>query len=377
MTIGAVTARSRGGLVPANQNRAPRTAQIIQLRKTVDVRTRIPRSVSTRGLKHAIRNRKVQSVRKIAQIVTGKVVRTVARSNPLSLAAIIGLDYLYNKVVAPDDFPGFDNIGEGWRDEQHHLGYVPGDYVPNMFDVGPFGPPPSRALLDSDDASIPLGIRYWGDFGVDPYAVPGTVGDNWPVDPIWLPNPSVAPSPAPLPLPRVLPSPRYNPQRDLSKRFRPRPRWRPRNNIQVLFRIGSSTAAHSSVRVTNNVPRVTGPESEGKAKPANQFVYAVLKNLANAMGETKEWIDILAEAAGYDRESLTAPAAIQKGHETVKKAWWLFVDQGINNIDFELLAVLVIENEIEDFVIGIAGQMSKSAAQSLNLTVGPQTGLAL
>lgn len=375
MTIGAVTARSRGGLVPANQNRAPRTAQIIQLRKTRLVKTRIPASVSTRGLPHAIKNQQKRSLAKIARILTGNVVKTVARSTPLSAGALILADLLYNRVVAPDDFPGFDNIAEGWRDEQHHLGFVPGDYVPNMFDVGPFGPPPARALLDSDDASIPLGIRYWGDFDIDPYPNP-LPGTNWPTKPIWLPNPETPASPSPAPL-RV---PRYNPQRDLSPRVRPRPRWSPRNNFQISFRVprrGGKVASGEAVKIKHDVPRIRDTPVDDKATPKNVFVYFVMKELANFMGETKEWTDILAEAAGYSRKSLTAPQSIQKGHETLKKAWWLFVDGGINNIDFEALAVLIVENEIEDFLIGLAGRASKAAARSLGLTVGPQTGLAL
>lgn len=408
MTIGSVTARSHGGLTAANENSPPRKTNVERLRvsspasrarkaarratqlyskKTIRsigrvksavrqpriVRTRIPASVTTRGLQHAIRNQQSKSLAQIAKLVTGNVLRTVARSTPLSLAAIIGADYLYNKVVEPDGFPGFENIGEGWRDEQHHLGFVPGDYVPNMFDVGPFGPPPARALLDSDDASIPLGIRYWGDFGVDPYPnpVPGT---NWPTLPQWLPNPAVSPAAAPVPKN----APRHNRTKDISARSRPRPRWRARNNFRITIRLpypGSPGSA--SVNLKRNVPRIREKPRDDKAKAANEFVYAVLITLANAMGETKEWIDILAEAAGYDRTSLTAPKSIQKGHETVKKAWWLFVDGGINDIDYDSLAVLIIENEIEDFLIGIAGRMSKHASRSLGLSTGLQTGPGL
>ncbi len=373
LSVGAVTARSKGGLIPANQNRAPRTAQIVQLdsaRKVVAGKTSIPPSVSTKGIKHAIKQAQKASLGRIALLVT----KTVSRSTPLSLVTFIAADYLYNKVTAPAGFPGFDNIAEGWRDEQHHA-FSPGDYVPNMFDVGPIGPPPSRALLDSDDASIPLGIRYWGDFGVDPYTTPGTVGDNWPSTPIWLPNPvpAAAPSPAYQPQPNLLPRPARNPERNRRAQARGRHR-----NITITFRIRvgrGKLSASSSFTVKQDVPGGRTGVRDEKAKPANQFIYAVLKATANTLGETKEWIDIFAEAAGYDGRS-SAPFD-QGRHQTVNKAWWLFVDAGINNIDFDLLAVLVIENEIEDFVIGIAGQMSKFAARSLGLTVGPQTGLAL
>lgn len=400
MSFGSVTARSTGGVSAANQNRAPQKYNVEKLRvsspasrrrkaaarikpkKTLRsrakpgtplprrVRTRIPRAVSTKGIRHAIKQAQKRSLTRIALLVT----RTVARSTPLSLVTLIAADYLYNKVVAPSGFPGFENIGEGWRDEQHHLGFEPGDYVPNLFDVGPFGPPPSRALLDSDDASIPLGIRYWGDFGVDPYDVPGTVGDNWPTEPIWLPNP----------VPAVAPRRAYEPQANLNPRARRQPERNRRaqararhRNISMTFRIRigrGRLAASASFTVKNDQPggRILRDQ---KATPANQFLYAVLKTLANTLGETKEWTDILAEAAGYPGFS---SGPFERGHhQTVQKAWWLFIDGGINEIDFDLLAVLVIENEIEDFVIGVAGQMSKFAARSLGLTVGPQTGLAL
>lgn len=374
MTIGAVTARSRGGLVPANQNRPPRTAQIIQLRKTRVVKTRIPPSVSTRGLKHAIRNQQRKSLAQIARIVTGNVVRTVARSTPLSLAALMTADYLYNKVVEPDGFPGFENIEQAWRSPPQAPFLSPGDWAPNPFDHSPtYNAAGGRiALLDALTCGLPLGCKYWGDFpGTSPYPN-HRPGVNWPTVPQWLPNPTPAAAPGLRPLPR------YNRQRDLSEKIRPRARWRPTNNISIRIRLPrTSPRRGSSVELKHDVPRTKGPVRDDKAKPANQFVYDVLKGLANFMGEVKEWIDILAEAAGYDGVSFTAPLSIQDGHETVKKAWWLFVDAGINDIDFQTLAVLVIENEIEDRVIGEIGKMSKLAAQSLNLTVGPQTGLAL
>lgn len=371
MTIGAVTARSHGGLVPANQNRPPRTAKIIQLRKTRVVRTRIPPSVSTRGLKHAIRNQQTRSLAKIARIVTGKALQTVARSTPLSLAAVIGINYLYQRVVEPDGFPGFDNIEQAWRSPPQAPFLSPGDWAPNPFDHSPtYNAAGGRiALLDALTCGLPLGCKYWGDFpDTSPYPN-HRPAENWPTVPQWLPNPE--PSPLGRPLRR------YNPQRDFAQRFRPRPRWRNTNNISLRISLPGAKRLRGRVTIKFDVPRVRGAPRDDKAKPRNQFVYAVLKGLADGLGETKEWIDILAEAAGYQRGSLLVPASIRQGHETVAKAWWLFVESGINDIDFDKLAVLVIENEIEDFLIGIAGSMSKFAARSLGLTVGPQTGPAI
>ncbi len=369
MTVGAVTARSYGGLTPANQNRAPRTAQIVQLdsrRKVVNVRTRIPPSVSTKGIKFAIKQTQEKTLRRIA----GLVVRTVSRSTPLQLITLLVAEYLWNKVVEPNSFPGFDNITEGWRFPlPSDFGFVPGDYVPNPFDSHPDFHAPVDALLDVADSSIPLGIRYWGDFNGRPYPDP-LPGVNWPTVPIWLPNP--VPTPASRPWPRYKPQPNINPRPARVRRERAHARF---SNVQIRIRIsGRANARTGSVTMKTDVPggRTT---DDGKAKPANQFIYAVLKTLADTMGETKEWIDILAEAAGYDGRS---SAPLKRGqHQTVQKAWWLFIDLGINNIDFDLLAQLIIENEIEDFLIGIAGNMSKAAARSLGLTVGPQTGLAM
>lgn len=401
MSFAAVTARSHGGLTAANTNRPPQKYNVEKLKvsspasrrrkaalkipfkkktfKSIGrvrsaerqpriVRTRIPAAVSTRGLQTALRQAQAVSLRQIAKLVA----QTVSRSTPLSLVTLLTAEYLYNKVVEPNGFPGFDNITEGWRDPHSH--HVPGDYVGNPLDIGPNGPPPLRALLDANDTTF-FSIRYWGDFAADPYPNP-VPGVNWPTVPIWLPNPAILPAVSPVPAYRPLPNLIRPTQTRAQRRARPRTRPRVREkNLEIKIRLPrTSTSPRSSVKISRNVPAVRG-KRDGKATPANAFVYAVLLELANAMGETKEWIDILAEAGGYEGQS---SAPLQRGHhQTVQKAWFLFIDNGINNIDFDLLAVLVIENEIEDFLIGIAGRMSKSAARALGLTVGPQTGLAL
>lgn len=359
MSVGMVTARSHGGLRPANIGRAPTSSRVVRLRSVRNVRTRIPaaiqRGVQTKAQKVA--------VRKMAALLVQSVLRAPSL---FPIATTVGW-LVFNEVRPPAAFPGFEQITPGWRAPPIGDTYSPGDYVPNPFDHGAFDNPP-ESLLDTDDVIFPTGIRYWGDFLTNPYPFP-LPAINWPI----IPRPWFKPDPKPQYRPR------YNPRPDLSPqvRARLRPRWRPRSNMRISFRINPRPGQRkgTGVEVKFDVPRKR--TLDDKAKPANQFVYAVLKQLANTMGETKEWIDILAEAAGYRSGSKTIPEPIRRGRETVAKAYYLFVNGGIVNIDFETLGVLVIENEIEDFLIGIAGRMSKSAARSLGLTVGPQTGLVL
>lgn len=369
MTVGSVTARSHGGLRPANIPRRPTSARVVDIRPHRVVRTRIPASVQPRPATVA----QVAAHRSIARIIS------VAARNPfLGPIAATAAALLWNEIVEPAEFPGFDAFTPGWRSPTIGDVYSPGDYVPNPFDHGSFDNPP-ESLVDPAD-QVGFTIRYWGDFATNPYPdpVPAT---NWPVVPKMLPQPlpEAVPFGQPLPVPGYVPA--YRPVPDRAPRPRPRPRVRrrarTRNNLSISIRINPRPGARpgQDVVIRSNVPSVR--DGSSKAKPASQFVHDVLKGLANALGEGKEWIDILAEAAGYDRNTRVVPASIDRGHETAAKAYDLFVNGTINQVDFDLLAVLVIENEIEDFLIGLAGRASKSAAIHLDLTVGPQTGPAI
>ena len=176
----------------------------------------------------------------------------------------------------------------------------------------------------------------------------------------------------------ITPLRRYNPQRDLAPRLRPQTRWQPKSNVLIEIALpGPAGRLAPDVVFRTNTPRVKGG-LENKAKPKNQFIYAVMKTIANAGGEAKEWIDILAEASDYISGSLITPKEYRDGNrETAAKAWWLFRAGGINNLDFELLAELIVANEVEDTIYGALGQLSKSAGRGLGLTVGPQTGLVM
>lgn len=275
----------------------------------------------------------------------------VPRLGPIGAAALAA-ELFYKVYIEPDNFPGFDNITAGWRKPVVGPSYAPGAYVPNPFDYGSFDNPP-ESLLDTDDTIFPSWIRYWGDFGTNPYPV-NRPADNW--------ETSTRVMPSTTPRGRV----RYRRLPNLATQTQP---WHPRSNIEFTI---STAFREPAIRL--NVQRKRS--DDGKAKPANQFIYGVLRALVDFGGETKEWLDILAEASHYHPRSKLIPRELW-GNETQKKFWWLFIAGGINHLDWDQLAVLVIENEIEDRIYGALGQLSKSAAQSLNLTVGPQTGLVM
>lgn len=330
----------------------------------------------------------------------------------------------YNRKTEPAGFPGFDNVDPGWR-KPVVTGVALGDYAPNPFDHGDFDNPP-ESLLDVNTCALPNGCIYWGDFGVEPYPRPWPA-INWPVIPAFVPPDIIGQSGK-----RNRIGGRRIPYRSL-------PNLVIGMNdliiddgltdnvvieipIPVFVGVGAPSRvnpARERVQIRKNAPRKKNV-LERKARPRNLFVWLVLKKIANAGGEAKEWIDILAEAADYkgwkargflrvpltDRtldttrpwqfravgsvvqtgiinrakrpalaDRVRPPGSITDGaHETQLKAWFLFKANGLDSIDWELLFQLAVENEIEDFAFGVAGRMSKFSAQNLGLSVGPQTG---
>lgn len=355
MTVFAVTARqprrSRGRGV-ANIPRAPTRGRVIPFRLSGRVLTRGPTLA-----------RKLSSFGSRASLI--KAAKLLSRGSLPVLAATTAASLYFRTRTEPNGFPGFDNINPGWRDPEAPNGYVPGDYVPNAFDYGPNAPPPVRALLDIDDVQFP-DIRYWGDFGANPYPNP-VPGNNWPLSPRVTPKEDEDP--------KNKYGPAYRRLRNRARDYDPYPRWKPTDGIKI--EIDPDPVPGTKVwRVWNNPPRKRSKDP--KIRPANQFVWLVLKKIANAGGEIKEYADIFAEASGYQKGSKELPERLRnKGVETQAKLWWLFFGEGLNNLDWSQLAFLIIENEIEDFVYGALGQLSKAAARNLNLTVGPQTGLVM
>ncbi len=383
MSVGMVTARSHGG--------------VLARRKMLRTFIRgIPAPVQTASIRAA-------NSRLVALLI--------GRASPLPVAVIIGAWMYYNRKVAPEGFPGFDDITAGWRVPVVGPDFAPGDYVPNPFDHGAFNNPP-ESLLDTDDIQFPTGIRYWGDFDVEPYpdARPGL---NWPTVPAF------APAEAPLPMarpgaiaPPIVVPPfsgggrlRYN----VPLTFDGRDLIIDEalvNNVSITIGIPGRSSEAGSIAIRTNFPRKRpGPQRkkkrtrEKKAKPKSALGFFILKRIANIGGEIKEWIDILAAATDYDGFSIRYAAGFRPftggdpgsgtaggdfpewiddgGHETLRKAWYLFEMGAFNHLDEEHLAVLIIENEIEDAIFGAIGQLSKSAGRNLGLTFGPQTGLAI
>lgn len=284
------------------------------------------------------------------------------RKSPFKSFGAASVVWFFVEHNLPGHWPGWDNVDAVWRKpEQIPLGFAIGDFVPNPFDHRSTWGDGWHALLDSNTCALPNGCRFWGDF---PLAEPVTD----PYAPYFVP--ATTPLVSPVPVPAAVPS--HKPLPNLAPRRARLPRWRPTNNVYIEIpfpRPGARVGV--DVKIKTNFPRVKN--NDLKTKPASAAGYLILKAIADFGGETKEWIDILAEASDYHKDSLIIPEELH-GRETLKKAWWLWVAGGYNAIDFELLFELAIENEIEDRLFALAGQASKFSAQGLGLTVGPQTG---
>lgn len=402
MSVGAVTFRSTlAGNIPARRF-TPR-----HLRGTTPA---IARTAVSRA-----------ALRRMALLLVG-------RASPLPVLALTAGWIYWNKFVEPAGFPGFDNIGEAWRKPTIGDTYSPGDYVPNPFDFHDNPDNLPESLLDTDDV-VAFTIRYWGDFGADPYPTP-VPALNWPTLPQAIPEAGVEPS-----------------QGGGNRRRRLLP------NIFIgmndLIDVETFDNVWIDIKIPNRVLPVNAPASaaaardfqalrsrgknaprrksvERKLRPKNMFIFWVIKKMINAVGEFTEYVDILAEAADYktwrrnmfirapvrDRpldlsrqpwwwkkpgvtprsgripekfgpegrrlDTGRAPASISDGrHEKLLKIWYLFEGGGLNSIDYDLLGQLIIENELEDLVFGGLGRMSKSAAINLDMLLGPQTGQVL
>lgn len=265
--------------------------------------------------------------------------------------------------VTPAGFPGWGMFPDQWTSDAGapYPGISVGDYTANGFDVGPYGPG-TENLVDFSDGDI-FGWRYWGHYpwNNNPVTAGGFPAVDWARQTLSLTSPKTGT--------KTRSNIKYRILENLMPRLEVTP-WKPTNNIAITI-----TTRREPTNIKQDVPRKK--DGGNKAKPASQFVYAVLKGFANALGEMREWVDILAEASHYIKGSIMIPEEIRFGHEVQAKLYWLFVVGGINFLDWDELAVLVIENEGEDLIYGFAGKLSKFAAIHLDLTVGPQTGPAI
>ncbi len=314
--------------------------------------------------------------------VTGPVVKTAVSRRALAKLAlkIIGKraggvigevvreagGLFYRRVLVPTGFPGWGNFPDGWTSDPGtpFPGASPGDYTANGFDNGPYSVTVHN-LIDTSDGSPIGGFRYWGHFHASNPLPRGRPADDWQLETDLMPESK------PKPLTTAQARVRYRQHSEPRVQPRAAP-WHPRRN----FAITVGNREPDGFSIANDVPRVR--DRGDKVLPKNVFVYFVLKKFANSGGEAKEWIDIFAEATGYIKGSKMLPDHLRDtGKETQAKMYWLFVITGLNSLDWELLGDLVRYNTLEDIAFGFAGQLSKSAARSLGLTVGPQTGLVM
>lgn len=377
MSVNAVTARSAGGLVAATPrvaqiHRFPLRGKFLQQHRLRVIPDRIIRKdrpsivegrrmrarLYRQGLKKAQQKAARRALVKLALKLLGKKAFGIGSEAVLELS-----QRFYTYTLDPEGFPGWGNFPENWTSNAGTVwpGKVLGTYTANGFDKVAFWTSTALNLIDISDGSSVFGFRYWGHYESDPMPN-GAPGIDW----------ETQTQPVPEPVPVVGRAPRartiYRKLENLS--VRSSTRWTPRSNFEV--RIGPRVQKP----FRQNVPRKRALDT--KAKPANQFVYLVLKRFANAGGEVKEWTDIFAEATGYIKGSMMLPERLRDtGLETQAKLYWLFVVAGLDFLDWEELAVLVLYNAAEDAVFGFMGELSKSAAQSLGMTVGPQTGLVM
>jgi hypothetical protein len=169
----------------------------------------------------------------------------------------------------------------------------------------------------------------------------------------------------PLAPPASAPGPRRSPYSKPRVAQRVTPRFRGDFAIEVT--------PFGAVKVTRNPPPVRPGKNikERKARVSPKG-YRVMIGLANALGEAVEWIDKMADAAGYDstrwRNGRTKLA---------DKFHFLFFEDGYQNISFEDFWKAYVANEAEDRFYGRIGDFSRETAEALGLSFAPQTGLAL
>ncbi len=377
MSVGSVTARSSGMSAARFMRTLPTGTRIVAPKLFTGFRGTTAGFQAIGGTAGNLTAKQFSSLMRTG--ITGPIVQTKASRKALAKLALkligkkagglIGevvietAGIFYRRVLVPTGFPGWGSFPTGFTSNAGtpYPAASPGDYTANGFDNGPWSTTVHN-LIDTSDGSPITGFRYWGHFhGTTPLPA-GRPADDWEVETLLLPKPARPQSTAEA---RV----RYrkHPEPKLQTKAAP---WNPRNNISIALRVDDP----NGFSIANDVVRIR--DRGDKAKPKNLFVYLVLKRFANSGGEIKEWTDILAEATGYIKGSIMLPKELRDtGKETQAKLYWLFFITGINSLDWDLLAELVRYNTIEDIAFGFAGQLSKSASQSLGLTVGFQTGL--
>lgn len=233
-----------------------------------------------------------------------------------------------------------------------------------------FPPPPSP------DAPATYGTWFYG-FTVPPYTNPhgyviGTtavpyvvpIGDPVPMEEVWPePAPHVRPAPTTPPLTPEPPAPRARP--------RPRVRFRrfPRAGIQYDVSM-APRAAPRAARASSTRSRPPRGVQERKVRMAGRAV-AIGKAIANAGGEFIEFVDLAAAASGWKYNKWESGTYLQQ------KMRHLFLEGGINRVNWDEMWDSMLENQIEDWALGKSGQAAGEVGKDIGRVTGVQTGPAL
>lgn len=318
------------------------------------VRTRIPQAIDPGPLRRARAAREAARLfRPIWRVYVQRLV------GPAALVAAEVVPFVYQRATAPAGFPGFDAIEVQWEND-HGSTRVPGNYY-EAFAGGTYGPLVDYLFDHSDTIPFTFNRRYWGHFhtaaaaGINPVTTPGVMADDWPVASYVVPG--VAPQASPVSRPA-----------DLARVTAIQPL-----NASNIWIEATATSARMGLNAKPKRPEKG--VREGKTSRMGAAAVAAWRVIAEVT-EALDFLEILAVASHYHPDSMIIPENIPRDSPQAK-LWWLFMAGGLNHVDWGTFAEAFIDNEIEDQIYGRLGRLSGQAARGLDLTVGPQTGLAL
>lgn len=145
----------------------------------------------------------------------------------------------------------------------------------------------------------------------------------------------------------------------------PEPRFRPWSNRAYNDKIGLEISPDAAREIDGK-----GRQDDKKMGLPRGY-YMVFRAIADALGETVELIDLLADAAGFRYASPHADSVLQA------KANFLFHQGGFEKITWDALYDEIMENAYEDVLYGALGRGLKRRARADGRLVGYQLGPAL
>lgn len=98
---------------------------------------------------------------------------------------------------------------------------------------------------------------------------------------------------------------------------------------------------------------------------------AIGKVIANAGGEFIEFVDLAAAASGWKYNKWESGTYLQQ------KMRHLFLEGGINRVNWDEMWDSMLENQIEDWALGKSGQAAGEVGKDIGRVTGVQTGPAL